>query len=262
MRRRLCAVWAALAVATALVPAADADPVAVRFAEGVVHGFLTLRTPGGPMLAAGDLLQTASGGRVRSRLIFNFADGSLSDETAVFTQRGHFRLISDHLIQRGPAFERSIDMTIDAGSGMVTVRHRKAGDEEKVEREHMKLPADVANGMISMLLKNVRPGAAAQTVSMVAATPKPRLVTLEISVAGKDSLSIGGAPHTATHYVLKTDVGGLSGLVAPLVGKQPPDAHVWILDADVPAFLRSQAPMFVGGPLVQTDLVSPAWPSR
>ena len=34
--------------------------------------------------------------------------------------------------------------------------------------------------------------------------------------------------------MLKVDIGGLSGLVAPLVGKQPPDSHVWILDGDVP----------------------------
>ncbi len=164
------------------------------------------------MLASGDLLQTASGGRVKSRLVFRFADGSVSDETAVFTQHGHFRLVSDHSIQRGPAFERSLDMTIDAGTGMVTVRYRKEGDEEKVEREHLTLPPDVANGMVPMLLKNVAPGAAPQTLSLVAATPKPRLVKLEVSVAGKDSLSIAGTPHTATHYVLKVDIGGLSGL--------------------------------------------------
>ena len=32
----------------------------------------------------------------------------------------------------------------------------------------------------------------------------------------------------ATHYVLKVEIGGLAGVVAPLVGKQPPDSHVWI----------------------------------
>jgi len=257
------AAWRAsvvLVAAICLVPPADADPIAVRFAEGVVHGFLTLRTPGGPLLASGDLLQTASGGRVKSRLVFRFADGSVSDETAVFTQHGHFRLVSDHSIQRGPAFERSLDMTIDAGTGMVTARYRKQGEEEKIEREQLTLPPDVANGMIPMLLKNARPGAVPLTLSLVAATPKPRLIKLEVLVAGKDSLSIAGRPHLATHYVLKVDIGGLSGLVAPLVGKQPPDSHVWILESEVPAFLRSQAPMFAGGPLWQTDLVSPAWP--
>ena len=43
------------------------------------------------------------------------------------------------------------------------------------QREHLTLPPDVANGMVPMLLKNVRPGAAPQTLSLVVATPKPRL---------------------------------------------------------------------------------------
>jgi hypothetical protein len=260
MRRAGWGTCVVLATVVCLAPSVVADPVTVRFAEGVVHGFLTLREPGGPVLASGDLLQTATGGQVKSRLVFHFTDGSLSDETAVFSQRGHFRLLTDHAIQRGPAFERELEMSIDAGNSLVTVRHRKPGEEEKVEREQMTLPADLANGMVSMLLKNVRGGGTRHTLSMIAATPKPRLVKLEVSVAGKESLTIAGAPHTATHYVLKVDIGGLSGLIAPLVGKQPPDAHVWILDGEVPAFLRSRAPMFVGGPLWQIDLVSPAWP--
>ena len=41
--------------------AADSEPVAVRFAEGLVHGFLKLSTTDGTPLADGDLLQTAQG---------------------------------------------------------------------------------------------------------------------------------------------------------------------------------------------------------
>ena len=33
------------------------------------------------------------------------------------------------------------------------------------------------------------------------------------------------------------DLGGLAGLVAPLIGKQPPDTQVWVLEADAPAFI-------------------------
>jgi hypothetical protein len=248
-----------LAAVIGLVPSADADPIPVRFAEGVVHGFLSLRAPDGRLIASGDLLQTNHGGEVTSRLLFHFKDGSVSDETAVFSQRGHFRLIRDHSIQRGPAFTRPVEMTIETASGSVTVRYTNDHGEEEIERELMKLPPDLANGMVSVLLKNVR-SAPPRSLSMVAATPKPRLVTLMISRAGTDTLTIAGSARKATHYVLKVELGGVTGLVAPLVGKQPPDSHVWILDGEVPAFLRSRAPMFAGGPLWQTDLVSPAWP--
>jgi len=251
---------AALAVVICLVPAAGAEPIAVRFAEGVVHGFLSLRSADGELLASGDLLQSSRAGLVTSRLVFHFKDGSLSDETAVFSQHSHFHLVRDHSIQRGPAFKRPLEMTIEAATGSVTVRYSNDHGEEQIDRELMKLPSDLANGMVPMLLKNVRRAALPTSLSMVAATPKPKLVKLKIVNSGTDTLAIAGSSRTATHYVLKVELGGVTGLVAPLVGKQPPDSHVWILDGEVPAFLRSESPMFAGGPLWRIDLVSPAWP--
>jgi hypothetical protein len=240
--------------------ALSAEPVVVRYVEGLVHGFLSLRSPDGKLLANGDLIQGARGNRVTSRLVFHFTDGSLSDETAVFSQRGHFSLVSDHLVQKGPAFEQPLDMTIDRPTGHVVVRYKNDHGEEKVEDEHLDLPADLANGMIIALLKNVRPEALPPSISLVAATPKPRLVKLKIAVGGTEPFSIAGSARKAVHYVLKVDIGGIAGVVAPLVGKQPPDSHVWIMEGEAPAFVRSQAPMFNGGPLWQTDLVSPVWP--
>jgi len=241
---------------------ASSEPVAVRHLEGLVHGFLSLRSPEGKTLASGDLIQRATGDRVTTRLVFRFKDGSIHDETAVFSQRGHFLLLSDHLVQKGPAFERAIDMTIDRQSGQVTVRYTDEG-KEKSEVERLELPPDLANGLIITLLKNVRRGAIPKSVSFVAATPKPRLVKLEITVGGAESFSVAGSPRKATHYVLKVDIGGLSGLVAPLVGKQPPDSHVWILEGEAPAFVKSEAFLYMGGPIWRTDLVSPIWaPTR
>ena len=121
------------------------------------------------------VIQVARGNRVTSRLVFRFADGSVHDDTVVFSQRQQFRLVSDHLVQKGPTFPQPLDMRIDAASGQVTVRYVNEHGEAKVEAEHMELPPDVANGLVLTLLKNVRPGAPA-TVSFVAATPKPRLV--------------------------------------------------------------------------------------
>ena len=85
-----------------------AGQVQVRHSEGIVHGFLALRAPDGALIANGDLIQLAQGGRVTSRLVFRFKDGSLRDETSVYTQRGAFRLVSNHLVQKGPSFPQPI----------------------------------------------------------------------------------------------------------------------------------------------------------
>jgi hypothetical protein len=236
-----------------------AEPIRVRHGEGLVHGFLTLRTVDGTLVANGDLIQMASGNRITTRLVFRFKDGSVLDETAVYSQRGTFRLLTDHLVQKGPTFPHPVDVTVDASSGQVTVRYLDEG-KEKVETEGMKLPPDLANGIMLTLLKNVRPTAPPESLSMVVATPKPRLVKLKISTAGNEPFSTGSAGRTATHYVVKIDIGGLTGLIAPLIGKQPPDTHVWILQGAAPAFVKSEGPMFLGGPIWRIELASPAWP--
>jgi hypothetical protein len=259
MKLRNNAAVALMVIALSLPDTAWPEPVTVRHAEGLVHGFLSLRSPEGKIIASGDLIQNARGDRVTSRLVFNFADGSTHDETAVFRQRGQFLLLSDHLVQKGKAFERPMDMTIDRQAGQVTVRYTDEHGEQKSEVERMELPPDLANGMIITLLKNVRRNAMPKTLSYIAATPKPRLVKLALGVAGTEPFTVAGSPRRATHYVLKVEIGGVAGLVAPLVGKQPEDSHVWILEGEAPAFVKSQAAMFMGGPLWRTDLVSPIW---
>jgi len=119
------------------------EPVAVHYTEGIVHGFLALRTLDGKTVADGDLIQVARGGRVTSRLVFRFKDGSVRDETAVFSQDRHFRLLSNHLVQKGPAFSQPLEMTVDCASGRVTVRYTDKDGSPKVEEEQMELPPDL-----------------------------------------------------------------------------------------------------------------------
>jgi hypothetical protein len=151
-------------------------------------------------------------------------------------------------------------MSIDGSNGRVTVRYTDEHGQQKVEADRLDLPPDLANGLILTLLKNVQTETAPKTVSLVAATPKPRLVKLAISSAGSEPFSTGGAARKATHYVLKVEIGGISGLLAPLLGKQPPDSHVWILGGEAPAFVKAEQPLYLGGPLWRIELVSPVWP--
>jgi hypothetical protein len=237
-----------------------AEPVTVRYVEGVVHGFLVLRTLDGTSIADGDLTQVARGARVTTRMVFHFKDGSVHDETAVFSQERQFRLISDHLVQKGPAFPLTLDMSIDGASGEIIVKYANEHGEQKQESERLTLPPDLANGLVPTLLKNVGPDALPKSFSLIAATPKPRLVKLAISSAGPEPFSTGGAGREAKDYILRIEIGGISGLLATLLGKQPPDSHVWILGGDAPAFVKSEQPFFLGGPVWRIELVSPTWP--
>ncbi len=78
---------------------------------------------------------------------------------------------------------------------------------------------------------------------MVVAAPKPQLVKLEIGSTGDDSFVIGGERRKATRYTVKIDIGGVKGVIAPLVGKQPPDTYVWILGGISARFLEVGRPL-------------------
>ena len=79
--------------------------------------------------------------------------------------------------------------------------------------------------------------------------------------AGEDSFSIGASTRQATRYVLKVEIGGVAGVVAPLVGKQPPDIHVWIQGGGTaPSFVKMQGPLYSGGPIWVIQPASPVWP--
>jgi hypothetical protein len=229
----------------------------VRHVEGVIHGFLVVRTLEGKPIADGDLSQVVERGRTTERVTFRFHHGSTFEETTVFSQRGRFRLLSDHLVQAGPSFKHPMDTSIDTASGRIIVRYMEDDGTEKVVTQKAKLPPNLANGLLFILLKNIEPGPKRTTVSMVAATPKPRLFKLVISASDPESIPVGTSRYKINHFVVKVEVGGVAGIAAPFVGKQPPDTDVWILRSESPIFIKSEGSLYVDGPIWRIELTSP-----
>jgi hypothetical protein len=188
---RMLAVMLACLATFQTIPLA-AEQVPVRHMEGLMHGFLALRTLDGKRLADGEMTQIAEGGRVTSRLTFRFKDGSVYDDTTIFSQRGTFRVLSDHLVQRGPSFRQPLETSIDASSGQVTVRYKDKDGKEKTLKQRQNLPPDIANGLLFTLVKHIQPNVPRTTVSMVATTPKPRVVKLEILPEGEKNVGLEG----------------------------------------------------------------------
>jgi hypothetical protein len=236
----------------------SAAPVSVRHLEGITHGLLVLRDLDGKAIAYGELDQVV--GRkdevVTTDMKFHFNDGSSFREITKFTQHGEFRLVSDKMIQKGPSFSKESESALDAKSGNITVR-TKDGGREKVSTKHLDLPPDVSNGMLPVLLKNLtKPGTAA-TVSMVAVSSSPRLVQLNIAPQEEPTFKYSAAAHKAQHFVVKIKIGGIAGVIAPLVGKRPPDLQMWILESEAPSFLQSEGQLSADTPVWRIQITSP-----
>jgi hypothetical protein len=252
-------VWAlvALLVSIAGAGSAEAAPVAVRYVEGTSHGFVGLRSDQGTLLAHGQYIQTVRGERVESRLSFNFADGSLYDETVTFTQHNVFRLVAYHLTQKGPAFgEASSKVSFDRDSG----RYRASSGDKSAEGT-LDLPEDLHNGMTGMLLRNLPTGGRASGYLM-AFTPKPQLVRSDMGPEGEDRFSVGDETFTAVRHLVKLDIPGLKGAIANLIGKNPPDIRYWVSSGVAPAFLKFEGAMYLKGPVWTIEQVPPRWSNK
>ena len=245
-----------VAILSLAVCIANAEPVAVRYPESISQGVVVMRAPSGNVIANGELIQAPVGENVQSQLIFRFKDGSLYDETVTFSQHKVFRLVSYKLVQKGPSFPDAMEVWMDRASG----RYRARVGDDTAEGP-LDLPDDLHNGMAGTLLRNLPAGASA-TGHMYAFTPKARLMRTVLRPEGEDRYFAGETAHTAVRYIVTMDLVGVTGLVATVLGKDPPDVRFWISTGAAPSFLKFEGPMFVKGPRWRIDLAAPRWPER
>jgi hypothetical protein len=245
-----------LVLAGASPGAARAEAIKVLNPQGSAHGYVEVTTLDGTRIGVGDLLQRLHGTVVTSRLLMHFFDGSIDDETTAYSELGTFHFISDHHIQRGPSFPQPIDVMVDAKTGMVS----STDSDGKVVAVHFKMPGDVYNGMASTLLMNIDPRAPETRIAAVVASAKPRLIHLSMKNGGGKQFTIGGITRTATDFVVHVELGGVAGVVAPLIGKEPTDYHVLLVTGPDPVFIREEGALYVGGPVWRIQQISAVIP--
>lgn len=212
------------------------------------------------VIGYGELLQLVHGERVNSRLTYHFRDGSVDDDMAVFSQRGTFHLIRDHHVQHGPFFTKASDCLVEE-SGNVTIRTVDKDGKETLETSHIHLPSDVSNGFTGTMLLNSLPDRGPFKISLIAPTGKGRLIQLAVEIAGEQPFSpVLGVRRNATVFRVHPELGGVAGVVAPVLGKQPKDVFIWILEGPVPGLVREIGPLEEGGPVVSVEPAGASYP--
>jgi hypothetical protein len=129
------------------------------------------------------------------------------------------------------------------------VRYRAdEASPEEILTGRFEVPDDAYNGLLSTLLKNLDPGKS-QTVQIVAFTPRPRAITMLLTPAAQEPVTMGTMPVPATRFHITPQLGGLASLLVMAL----PDVKTWIANGEAPAFLRFEGPLFFMGPVWRID---------
>jgi len=234
--------------------AAPAEQIAVRNMQGSMRRVMVARSEAGKVLANIAFSQAVQGDDLMLRLTYHFADGSIDDETTTYRQQGTFRLIRNHHIQQGPFFAKPVDLAVEAATGTATSRTTDKNGRTHVESEHIDLPDDLANGFVGTLLLNVPPNTTPFRVGILAPVFGGRLIRILISPEGEQPFQKAGQTLKATVFRIHPELGGILGWLAQLLGLQPKDVMVWVLEGERPAVMRVVGQMSGFGPVVSSEL--------
>ena len=242
------------AVAITLGTAVPAEPISVRHIQRPMHRFMVARSEAGKIIASGEFSQVVQNDEVTMRLTYRFVDGSIDDETTTYRQQGTVRLVRNHHIEKGPFFAKPVDFAVDAATGIATSRTTEKNGKVHVESEHMDLPDDLANGFVGTLLLNVPHNTKPFRVAILAPVGSGRLIRILISPEGEQPFHTAGQTLKATVFRIHPELGGIVGVIASLIGLQPKDVMVWVLDGEEPAVGRIVGQLGGYGPVVNSEL--------
>jgi hypothetical protein len=237
-----------------LATAAPAEQISVKHIQLPMHGFMVARSETGKIIAPVEFTQAVQGDEVTMRLTYRFVDGSIDDETTTYRQQGTLRLVRSHHIQKGPFFAKPVDFAVEAATGTATSRTADKKGKINVETEHIDLPDDLANGFVGTLLLNVPPNTTPFRVGILAPVFGGRLIRILISPEGEQPFQKAGQTLKASVFRIHPELGGILGVLATLLGLQPKDVTVWVLEGEQPAVVRIVGQLGGSGPVLSSEL--------
>jgi len=251
--KRKDALGAAYFVMT-LCAAASAEPISVKHIQRPMHQFMVARSEDEKIIANCEFSQAVQGDEVTMRLTYKFVDGSIDDETTTYKQQGTFRLVRDHHIQKGPFFAKPVDFTVEAATGIASSRTTDKNGNIHIENHHIDVPDDLANGFVGTLLLNAPENTTPFRVGMLVPVNGARLIRILISPEGEQTFHTTGQTRRVMVYRIHPELGGIVGMIASLIGLQPKDVMVWVLEGEEPAVVRIVGQLGGYGPVVNSQL--------
>ncbi len=222
--------------------------------EGAAHGFPSLRELNGKNLADGEFTQWLEGGHLHVRIVYQFSPVHRVEESALFVQK-------PQLVQESWSWQELNNDKIDRRFE-VDLRTGKASAEklENGKTRHWSGQLKVEPGQTFAgfgfalaIMKNRGRLIHGQTLQFQAVgfTPKPRLVSVEISYAGLDHMLMSGRTIHGDRFVIHPKLPKIAQLFVTV-----PDTRIWLINPPPAGFLRWEGPLAEpSDPVIRVDLL-------
>jgi hypothetical protein len=221
----------------AAASAAAAEPVVVRYALGTLHGFPSMSDAAGRVIADGELSQELKGDRLTVKARWVFADGLRAEEHDAFR-------VGQEVVQEQYAWIetregqelRRFEVDLTTGKALAATRSSKG----KVKREEAKLKVPHGRsfagfGVALVASQFLLEAGAHAELTVVAFTPKPRAVTLEVRRDGEEHIPVAGRSIRCNRYTLHPRIPFPQKLFAGVR-----DARLWLTHSEPPALVRAE----------------------
>jgi hypothetical protein len=249
-----------LVVGVAALALARARAIELHTMPGALHGFPSMSDEAGHVMASGELAQELHGTELVARVRWRFRDGHRAEEEDTFTIRPELaqRTFSWRETKEGGAERRRFEVDLESGRASATVADgaHPLHEDVKLEVPRGRSFAGFGVALAASELPLDHEGAT-EEISVVAFTPRPRAVTLQIRRGKEESVRAEGRSIASDEFTLHPK---LPFPVALFV--HPKDAHLWFTHRPPRALVRAEQNLVTqDDPRVVIDVFPPAPPS-
>jgi hypothetical protein len=231
----------------------SAPAVEVTEFEAGVHSFPALLDSNGKKLADGDFAEWIDDGRLHVTITYRFDRGDRTEEKAVFRQKPE--LIQEEWSWRelkGGQLVRHF--AVDFKTQTATAQKREKDDLKNwSEKIDVQTGRTFAGFGFILALENLRERLVRGEqieLQAVGFTPKPRIVTVQISHGGVDEMKMSDRLLEGDRFVIHPKIPAIAGLFVHV-----PDTLIWLTKPPA-RFLRWEGPVAEpNDPIIRVDLI-------
>jgi hypothetical protein len=234
--------------------------------ESAVHGFPTLFDLQGKKLADGEFTQMLTNDRLHVTIKYDFGNGHRVEEKSAFRQKP--RLVQEEWswneTKNGELFRH---FTIDFRTGKATADKRQDRSVKHWSEDLKVEPGRTFSGFgFVLVLKSLRERLVRGEkieLQAVGFSPKPRLVSVDLSYDGVDRLNMAGRAIEGGRLLIHPKIPAIAKVFVDVK-----DTHIWLTTSRPLMFLRWEGPLAEpDDPLIRVDLLpgersGPAEPAR